>query len=170
MEEKPRVQCGKCPWKTTTDPNQIPNGYCSTKHKNLENTIAQPGRFIPGPLRVMACHESKVGRELPCVGWLEQQLGPGNNLLLRLAVMEGRISAKIVTVGPQHERFEDTLPKEISMSQVDRAKKKTVAKSGKAWDRDRMNKTHRKGKSKAKDVSDRAARRLDKAIVRSEEK
>jgi hypothetical protein len=44
------------------------------------------------------------------VGWLAHQLGPGNNIALRLAVMAGRIDGNVETVGPQHERFEDTLP------------------------------------------------------------
>jgi hypothetical protein len=58
----------------------------------------------------MACHETKAGKELPCVGWLVHQLGPGNNIGLRLAAMSGRIDANVKTVGPQHECFEDTLP------------------------------------------------------------
>ena len=65
---------------------------------------------IGRPLHIMACHETTGGRELPCVGWLAHQLGVGNNLGLRLAVMTGRVNANVRTVGPQHERFEDTLP------------------------------------------------------------
>lgn len=105
-----RRQCAKCPWKVDTDPHEIPNGYCPTKHANLENTIAAPGSLAPGPLRIMACHETSQGKELPCVGWLSHQLGPGNNIALRVAVMTGRLSGNFETVGPQHERFEDTLP------------------------------------------------------------
>ena len=60
----------------------------------------------------MACHESPIGCEVPCIGWLVNQLGPGQNLALRFAVHEERIDANVVMVGPQHERFEDTLPKE----------------------------------------------------------
>ncbi len=63
-----------------------------------------------GGLRIMACHETPPGKELPCVGWLANQLGPGNNLALRLAVMTGRVDGNVQTVGEQHERFEDTLP------------------------------------------------------------
>jgi hypothetical protein len=65
---------------------------------------------------MMACHETKPGRELPCVGWLVNQVGPGNNLGVRLAVMQGRIDGNVETVGPQHERFEDTLPKRCASS------------------------------------------------------
>ena len=107
-----RKQCKKCPWRVTTDPREIPNGYCETKHAGLTTTIAKPGDIstVGVPLRIMACHESNPGRELPCVGWLAQQMGTGNNIALRLAVSMGRIDADVRTVGEQHERIEDTIP------------------------------------------------------------
>jgi len=93
------------------DPNDIPGEYCSTKHAGLKSTIAEPGRFAPHEgLRLMACHETPPGRELPCVGYLVNQLGPGNNIGLRLAVAVGRVDSHVETVGPQHETFEETLP------------------------------------------------------------
>lgn len=107
---KPRPQCKACPWKKGTNPRDIPGAYCEEKHRALSATIAEPGALQAGALRVMACHETPSGRELPCVGWLVHQLGPGNNIALRLAVSVGRIDANVRTVGPQHERFEDTLP------------------------------------------------------------
>ena len=107
----PRRQCEKCPWKTSTDPNEIPNGYCKAKHAALRRTIATPGELRSGPLRAMACHESPIGSEIPCVGWLVNQLGPGNNLALRMAVSRGELDGNVETVGEQHERFEDTIPR-----------------------------------------------------------
>lgn len=104
---KPRKQCAKCPWRVDVDPHDIPGGYCETKHANLADTC---GTRIGGQLRVMACHETAKGKELPCVGWLVNQLGPGNNLALRMRAMSGQIDTNVVTVGEQHERFEDTLP------------------------------------------------------------
>lgn len=106
-------QCKACPWKVTTDPFDIPNGYCPTKHASLRDTIAEPGRFIPGNLHIMACHMFPVGAEKPCVGWLHNQLGVGNNLGLRMAVLSGRVSAEYELDGKQHEQFEDTLPRGI---------------------------------------------------------
>ncbi len=108
-----RRQCSKCPWKKSTDPNDIPNGYCATKHKNLKSTIATPALIpLPGsPLHMMACHETMPGKEKPCVGWLSNQLGPGNNIGLRIAAMMGRVEP-FKLVGPQHACLEDTLPKE----------------------------------------------------------
>lgn len=109
-KKRPRRQCAKCPWKVSTDPYEIPDGYCSIKHAGLKSTIAEPGSLRPGPIRLMACHESSARREAPCVGWLAHQLGEGNNIALRLYVMTGKVDGNIETVGPQHARFEDTLP------------------------------------------------------------
>lgn len=110
---KPRKQCSKCPWKIGTDPHEIPDGYSEELHRGLSETISVPGSLdgLFGSLRLMACHETARGRELPCVGWLVNQLGPGNNLALRLAVARGAIDGNVRTVGPQHETFQDTLPK-----------------------------------------------------------
>lgn len=112
--KKPRRQCAKCPWRKDVDPNDIPNGYCVDKHRALERTIAKEGDLSAlkeGVLRMMACHESKPGRERACVGWVANQLGPGNNIMLRLRMLAGDV-APPRTVGEQHETFEDTLPKE----------------------------------------------------------
>lgn len=109
MKRNPRKQCKHCPWRVDVDPRDIPNGYCETKHRALESTVRGGLSSLRG-LRIMACHETPVGKESPCVGWLVNQLGPGNNLGLRMAVMAGRIDGNVETVGEQHERFEDTLP------------------------------------------------------------
>jgi len=50
--------------------------------------------------------------ELPCVGWLVNQIGPGNNIGLRLAVLSGQVDADVRTIGPQHSTFEETMPRE----------------------------------------------------------
>ena len=108
------IQCKACPWRKGVKPaRDIPGGYCETKHRNLKSTIAVPGdlRFINGgPMRAMACHESTGGNERECVGWVLQQLGPGNNIGLRMLAMDERYR-DFRTVGPQHDRFEDTLPR-----------------------------------------------------------
>lgn len=111
---KRRVQCKACPWRVDCEPAEdIPGGYCETKHKNLKSTIAEPGALRFGPLRMMACHESpgEDSKRQPfvCVGWLANQLGPGNNIALRLRAATGEFP-DFELVGEQHERFEDTLP------------------------------------------------------------
>lgn len=110
------VQCPKCPWKKDADPHAI-IGYSEDKHKCLHETISD-GTIKIGPIHAMACHESDIGSEEYCVGWLMNQLGSGNNIALRLRMRSYNLS-KIRTSGPQHEQFEDTLPKGGSRALTD---------------------------------------------------
>ncbi|WP_432654036.1 DUF6283 family protein [Sinorhizobium fredii] len=103
-------QCDKCPWKVSTDPHDIPHGYTETLHHALARTIAEPGSLHDAG-HVMACHEHPPGDEADCVGWLMNQLGPGNNIPLRLKVRSCENIDAVTLDGPQHERFVDTLPK-----------------------------------------------------------
>lgn len=103
---KRTAQCEKCPWRVEVDPHDIPNGYCETKHKALKKTIAEPGAFRSTGA-AMACHES---HDAHCIGWLVHQIGPGNNIGLRIRMMSCTNAKKIRTRGEQHQRFEDTLP------------------------------------------------------------
>lgn len=106
---KRTAQCQKCPWQLDVDPHDIPNGYCEKKHAALKNTIAKPGDFRSafGTQRIMACHES---HDAHCVGWLMHQVGPGNNIGLRMQMISCENAGKIRLRGEQHETFEDTLP------------------------------------------------------------
>jgi hypothetical protein len=106
-----RRQCKKCPWKVGVDPRTIPDGYSETRHAALAETCQSGLASFVGPMKAMACHEYPPGAEKPCVGWLVNQLGPGNNIALRMAVRAGRIDADVKTVGPQHPTFDDTLPR-----------------------------------------------------------
>jgi hypothetical protein len=104
-------QCRSCPWRVDCVPERdIPNGYSCDLHERLRGTIADGPDFRPGPLRIMACHYSRLGEEYPCAGWLANQLGPGNNIAVRLAVMLGRMPIPEVD-GDQHPTFEATLPR-----------------------------------------------------------
>lgn len=112
-----RKQCKACPWKKSTRPDKdIPGGYCENMHSDLASTIATPGEYRPmGSMAMMACHETPVGKEQPCVGWTLHQLGIGGNLGLRMRVFsDPKFREQVGAMqldGPQHERFEDTLPK-----------------------------------------------------------
>lgn len=108
-------QCAKCPWKVSTDPHQIPNGYDIEKHRGLARTIAAESSLAflwGGDLHVMACHEHPVGDEAYCVGWLMHQLGPGNNIALRLHMRHCDNLDAVRLDGAQHQRFQDTLPRD----------------------------------------------------------
>jgi len=105
-------QCRKCPWRRDVDPREIPDGYCETRHAALEATIARDALPLApsATFSAMACHESPLGEEAHCVGWLVNQLGPGNNIPLRISMLSCENAHRIETAGEQHQCFEDTLP------------------------------------------------------------
>lgn len=103
---KRTAQCAKCPWRVDVDPRDIPNGYCEIKHAALARTIATPGSLQTNA-NAMACHETDNAH---CVGWVANQLGPGNNIGLRLQMMSCENIGKLRLVGDQHATFEETLP------------------------------------------------------------
>lgn len=102
-------QCRKCPWRVSTNPHDIPDGYCEMRHKNLKETISTGLTF--GPLKVMACHHSNGTDQMYCIGWLHNQLGVGNNISLRIKMISCENAKDIKIYGEQHKKFEDTLPK-----------------------------------------------------------
>jgi len=102
-------QCDKCPWKVSTDPHEIPDGYSEERHRALACTIAEPGSFR-GTAHVMSCHEHSTEDGAYCVGWLSHQLGPGNNLGLRMRMLDCENVGALRLDGEQHQTFEDTLP------------------------------------------------------------
>lgn len=106
-------QCEKCPWRVGVDPNDIPNGYSADRHRALDVTIAEPGSLRPTD-HAMACHEHDSAEGVHCVGWLVNQLGPGNNLPLRMQMFSCENARSIRLRGEQHQRFEDTLPEEVA--------------------------------------------------------
>jgi hypothetical protein len=110
MKLKRTKQCNKCPWKVSTNPYDIPNGYEVEKHENLSDTIARDTQILIRELRVMQCHEATTDKSEHCIGWLHNQLGIGNNIPLRISMMQCENIREIETEGEQHQRFEDTLP------------------------------------------------------------
>jgi hypothetical protein len=102
-------QCEKCPWRVEVDPHEIPNGYSEDDHRALADTISEPGSLRPTG-RAFACHEHDNADEVHCIGWLMNQLGPGNNLPLRMQMIRCENAGAIRLRGEQHPTFEDTLP------------------------------------------------------------
>jgi hypothetical protein len=102
-------QCEKCPWKVGTDPHEIPHGYSEAQHRALTATIATPGD-LRSTVPAMSCHEHPVEDEAHCVGWLMNQLGVGNNIPLRIRMLSCENIGAVKIDGPQHQRFEETLP------------------------------------------------------------
>lgn len=107
---KRTTQCAKCPWRKAVDPYTIPNGYDLEKHRALQRTIApldDPCATLGGTLHIMACHETDAAH---CIGWLWQQVGPGNNVALRLLMRSCTNGHKLRLRGEQHATFDATLP------------------------------------------------------------
>jgi Family of unknown function (DUF6283) len=105
-------QCDHCPWRKDVCVDDIP-GYVPELHPALKSTIAGPMDWTgaySNRLNIMACHESSIGEETPCIGWVVNQIGPGNNIPLRIAMLTCPENNEIETVGEQHTRFEDTVP------------------------------------------------------------
>jgi hypothetical protein len=104
-------QCAKCPWKKETDNSEIP-GYSKDYHENLECKLSFNDNSIGGIEKnqyAMACHESKEGDDYFCVGWLVNQLGEGNNILLRLAMLNYSNASELEVYGQQYSNFKDSL-------------------------------------------------------------
>ena len=114
-------QCEKCPWRKDVDPNEIPDGYSHERHRALASTIAEPADLcgLSAPLKIMGCHESPADEEVHCIGWLVNQVGPGNNIGLRMSMMGCQNAPEVEVVGEQHETFEDTLPEGVMSDRHD---------------------------------------------------
>jgi hypothetical protein len=104
-------QCNKCPWRIDVNPNDIPNGYTVDKHESLRKTIADKDNPLCtiSNKHVMACHETQNAH---CIGWLHNQLGEGNNIALRISMMNCQNISDIKIQGKQHNNFDETLPKQ----------------------------------------------------------
>lgn len=109
-------QCEHCPWRKATNPYDIPNGYTVERHRALKKTIADVDNAAAeftalvasgASVQAMACHEMD---EAHCIGWLNNQLGPGNNIMLRIQMASCTNARSIRLRGEQHATFEDTLP------------------------------------------------------------
>lgn len=108
MSEKPKTvrQCKTCPWKTSVVPSRDVPNYDPGIYERMQASLRTGVESMTEKVRlVMECHNGKRGANRPCAGWLHHQLGVGNNLGVRLAVISGRMPAPKV-VGEQHEDLE----------------------------------------------------------------
>lgn len=113
MELTQTKQCKNCPWKVDRNLNTIP-GYSRENHQKLSQTIANPEinysqvvSQLTNPMRIMACHYSTDDLELPCIGWIYNQLR-NNNLALRLALIRSKQVKKLEIDGAQRATFAKT--------------------------------------------------------------
>lgn len=83
-----------------------PMGTIPTSTRHYPCTIAEPGS-MKDTGHAMACHES---HDAHCIGWLVNQIGEGNNIPLRIRMMDCANASRIELRGEQHRSFDDTLP------------------------------------------------------------
>ncbi len=106
-EAKPRRQCKACPWRKTTVPEEdIPGGYSAQRHRDLIACQADGFKGFGQPQRAMACHEFPPGAEQACVGWVINQIGPGNNIGLRMRALRGDYAGWEID-GEQYETVQE---------------------------------------------------------------
>lgn len=104
-------QCESCPWKVTTNPFRDIPGYDREKHRGLKKTISEGSideLFDPAKA-AMQCHKHTDDDPAHCIGWLMHQLGPGNNIAMRMQMITCTNRDKLKLDGEQHESFEDTI-------------------------------------------------------------
>lgn len=99
-------QCSTCPWKLGSTVSDIPN-YEESRHRGLDSTIADSLDWSDRTTN-MSCHYAKDGEPRYCIGWLSHQLGPGNNIGLRLQMLNCENIGDLVLDGPQVDSFDDT--------------------------------------------------------------
>lgn len=88
---KPVKQCKTCPWKASVVPSRDVPDYGPGIYDRMRSSSRSGIESMREATRiVMECHVGKR-RNRPCAGWLYYQIGDGNNLAMRLAVMVGRL-------------------------------------------------------------------------------
>lgn len=108
-----RKPCASCPWRVDQDAQSIPN-FSLDLAEGLANTCPDERGFGPDfGSPQFACHQSKIGAEVVCAGWLAMAgaAHPG----VRLSVMCGATSATALSPGADwpelHGSFAEVIEK-----------------------------------------------------------
>lgn len=111
---KPSAQpCASCPWRLDKDARDIPN-FDLRLAEDLAATCPDARGMGPDyTAKLFACHQSKVGREIPCAGWLAK-VGM-RHPRVRMRLMRGEISPEALTPGEDwpelHNSYSEVLAK-----------------------------------------------------------
>lgn len=105
--------CTSCPWRVDQSAQDIP-GFSLEMARDLAATC--PNERGHGPsfgAAMFACHQSKIGGEMACAGWLATVGHSHPNV--RLAVIQGRVSPDALSPGDDwpalHENYGQVLQK-----------------------------------------------------------
>lgn len=90
--------CSACPWRSDSHADEIPGFRLELAERLAESCPDTRGMGPEFDAPVFACHESRVGEEIACAGWLATagNAHPG----IRLAVMQGRLDPEALAPAP----------------------------------------------------------------------
>ncbi|MFN9470920.1 DUF6283 family protein [Acidovorax sp.] len=105
--------CPSCPWRIDQGAHDIPN-FSIDKARALASTCPDNGGLGPSfGASIFACHQSNVGAEIACAGWLAT-VGRAHPSV-RLAAMQGRLPVEALDPGEDwpelHENYGAVLQK-----------------------------------------------------------
>jgi len=111
-KRKTAKQCKTCPWRVdVVPPRDVPN-YDPGIYARMRATLRSGFESMSDKTRiVMKCHNGRDNVDVACAGWLHHQIGVGNNLGVRFAVILGKLPVPKV-IGDQHEDL-DALPEDV---------------------------------------------------------
>lgn len=102
-----RKPCPTCPWRVDQHADEIPN-FSLELAERLDRTV---GDQFGDP--IFACHQSREGGEVVCVGWLARY--GWNSIAVRLMLLRGALKPEQLAVGKDwpelHETFEEVIEK-----------------------------------------------------------
>lgn len=105
-------QCDSCPWKKGIMPEDITQGFDLEYYQGVREQFQASGlESIHKQHKQMACHMHPDSNPTPCVGWLINQAGIGNNLFIRLQLMQVENSCDLQVDGEQHNSILDFFSK-----------------------------------------------------------
>lgn len=108
-----RQPCPSCPWRVDQDATSIPN-FRLALAENLASTCPDARGYGPSwGASMFACHQSKVGEEIICAGWLAT-VGH-THPQVRIMVMQNRLTVNDLRPGegwPElHDNYQDMIEK-----------------------------------------------------------
>ncbi len=109
----PHPPCASCPWLGDQDAQDIPHFSLGLAEQLARTCPDERGMGPDFGAPMFACHQSKLGGEVHCAGWLAS-VGHAHPSV-RLGIMQGRLDAARLEPGPGwpmlHDNYADVLEK-----------------------------------------------------------
>lgn len=109
----PHQPCPSCPWRVDQDAQDIPHFSLALAEQLAATCPDHRGHGPDFGAPMFACHQSKIGAEVHCAGWLAS-VGHAHPSV-RLSVMRGRLDAERLAPGPDwpqlHDNYGEVLEK-----------------------------------------------------------